>query len=120
MAFPSRIMGAGNSPLSAESICGTGAVGLVALGSTAADALQLNVSNNTITTSAASTGVKLPPTESGARMTIRNDSGQTITIYPFNTSSTINAAATSVTLATAKTMLLVGMSATTWATLTGA
>jgi hypothetical protein len=53
-------------------------------------------------------------------MTIRNDSGQTITIYPFNTSSTINAAATSVTLATAKTMLLVGMSATTWATLTGA
>ena len=120
MAFPSRIMGAGNSPLSAESICGTGAVGLVALGSTAADALQLNVSNNTITTSAASTGVKLPPTESGARMIIRNDSGQTITIYPFNTSSTINAGATSVTLATAKTMLLVGMSATTWATLTGA
>jgi hypothetical protein len=120
MAFPSRIMGAGNSPLSAESICGTGAVGLVATGTTAADALQLNVSNNTITTSAASTGVKLPPTESGARMIIRNDSGQTITIYPFNTSSTINAAATSVTLATAKTMLLVGMSATTWATLTGA
>ena len=67
MAFPSRIMGAGNSPLSAQVICGDGAVGLVALGSTSADALQLNVSNNTITTSAASTGVKLPPTESGAR-----------------------------------------------------
>jgi len=120
MAFPSRIMGAGNSPLTAETICGTGAVGLVATGTTAADALQLNVSNNTITTSAASTGVKLPPTESGARMIIRNDSGQTITVYPFNTSTTMNAGATSVTLATAKTMLLVGMSATTWATLTGA
>jgi len=113
-------MGAGNSPLTAETICGTGAVGLVATGTTAADALQLSVSNNTITTSAASTGVKLPPTESGARMIIRNDSGQTITVYPFNTSTTMNAGATSVTLATAKTMLLVGMSATTWATLTGA
>ena len=120
MAFPSRIQGAGNSPLSASTICGDGAVGLVALGSTAADALQLSAVNNTLTSSAASTGVKLPPTESGARMIIRNDSGQTITIYPFNTSSTINAGATSVTLATAKTMLLVGMSATTWATLTGA
>jgi hypothetical protein len=120
MAFPSRIMGAGNSPLSAQTMCGDGAVGLVALGSTAADALQLNVSNNTITTSASGTGVKLPPTESGARMIIRNDSGQTITVYPFNTSTTMNAAAVSVTLATAKTMLLVGTSATTWVTLTGA
>ena len=45
MAFPSRIMGAGNSSLSAQVICGEGAVGLVATGTTAADALQLNVSN---------------------------------------------------------------------------
>ena len=120
MAFPSRIQGAGNSPLSASTICGDGATGLVATGSTASDALQISAVNNTITTSAASTGVKLPPTEVGAQVIIRNDSGQTITIYPYNTSSTINAAATSVTLATAKTMLLIGMSATTWATLTGA
>jgi hypothetical protein len=120
MAFPSRIMGAGNSPLSAESICGTGAVGLVALGSTAADALQLNVSNNTITTSAASTGVKLPPTEVGAQVIVRNDSGQTVTIYPYDTNSTINAAATSVTVATAKTILLAATSATTWVSITGA
>lgn len=120
MAFPSRIMGAGNSPLSAESICGNGAVGLVALGTTAATALQLSAVNNTLTTSAASTGVKLPPTEVGAQVIIRNDSGQTITVYPYDTSSTINAAAASVTVATTKTILLAATSATTWVSITGA
>ena len=120
MAFPSRIMGAGNSSLSAQVICGEGAVGLVATGTTAADALQLNVSNNTITTSAASTGVKLPPTEVGAQVIVRNDSGQTVTIYPYDTNSTINAGATSVTVATAKTILLAATSATTWVSITGA
>jgi hypothetical protein len=120
MAFPSRIMGAGNSSLTAQVICGDGAVGLVATGSTAADALQLSLSNNTITTSAASTGVKLPPTETGAEMIIFNNSGQTITVYPYNTSSTMNNAAASVTLATGKTMLVKATSATTWVTLTGA
>jgi hypothetical protein len=120
MAFPSRIMGAGNSPLTAEVICGNGAVGLVATGSTAADALQLNVSNNTITTSAASTGVKLPQTETGAEMIIFNNSGQTITVYPYSTASTMNNGAASVTLANSKTMLVKATSATTWVTLTGA
>lgn len=120
MAFPSRIMGAGNSSLTAQVICGEGAVGLVATGTTAADALQLNVSNNTITTSAASTGVKLPPTEVGAQVIIRNDSGQTVTVYPYDTNSTINAAAASVSVATAKTILLAATSATTWVSITGA
>ena len=120
MAFPSRIMGAGNSPLSAESICGNGAVGLVALGTTAATALQLSAVNNTLTTSAASTGVKLPPTEMGAQVIIRNDSGQTIVVYPYNTSSTINAGAASVSVTTAKTILLAATSATTWVSITGA
>jgi hypothetical protein len=120
MAFPSRIMGAGNSPLTAEVICGNGAVGLVATGSTAADALQLNVSNNTITTSAASTGVKLPQTETGAEMIIFNNSGQTITVYPYSTASTMNNGAASVSLANGKTMLVKATSATTWVTLTGA
>jgi len=120
MAFPSRIMGSGNSPLTAESICGNGAVGLVALGSTAATALQLSAVNNTITTSAASTGVKLPPTEVGAQVIICNNSGQTITVYPYDTNSTINAAAASVTVANTKTILLAATSATTWVSITGA
>ena len=115
MAIPSRVLAAGNSPLSTLNICGDGATGLVATGTTATDALQLSAVWNTITTSSASTGVKLPPTEVGAMVGIRNDSGQTITIYPFSTASTINAAAASVTIATAKTMILFATSATTWA-----
>lgn len=119
MAIPSRILSAGNSPLATVSIAGDGATGLVAVGSTAADALQLSAVWNTITTSSASTGVKLPPTEAGAMVGIRNDSGQTVTVYPA-TSSTINAGASSVSLATAKTMILFATSATTWASVTTA
>lgn len=119
MAIPSRILASGNSPLATVSIAGDGAVGLVAVGTTAATALQLSAVYNTITTSSASTGVKLPPTEDGAMVGIRNDSGQTVTVYPA-TSSTINAGASSVTLATAKTMILFATSATTWASITGA
>ena len=120
MAFPSRILGAGNSPLSSSTICGDGATGLVALGTTAATALQLSAVFNAITTSAASTGVKLPPTEVGAMVGIRNDSGQTVAVYPYDTSSTINAAAASVSLANAKSMILFATSATTWASITTA
>jgi hypothetical protein len=119
MAIPSRVLGAGNSPLSALSICGDGATGLVATGSTATDALQLSAVFNAITTSAASTGVKLPPTEVGAMVGIRNDSGQTIKVYP-PSGSTINAAASSVNLATATSMLVFATSATTWASVTSA
>ena len=114
MAIPSRVLASGNSPLSNTSICGDGATGLVAVGSTIADALQLSAVWNTITTSSASTGVKLPPTEVGAMVGIRNDSGQTIAIYPA-TGSTVNAAVSSVNIATAKTMILFATSATTWA-----
>ena len=120
MAFPSRILGAGNSPLSSSTICGDGATGLVALGTTAATALQLSAVFNAITTSAASTGVKLPPTEVGAMVGIRNDSGQTVAVYPYDTGSTINAAASSLNVATAKTVLLFATSATTWASVTTA
>ena len=119
MAIPSRVLGAGNSPLATISICGDGAVGLVATGSTIADALQLSAVFNTITTSSASTGVILPPTEAGALIGLRNDSGQTITVYP-KAGSTINAGASTLSVATAKTVLLFATSATTWASILGA
>tara|TARA_R110000868_G_scaffold47197_2_gene155118 strand:- start:190 stop:549 length:360 start_codon:yes stop_codon:yes gene_type:complete len=114
MAIPSRVLGSGNAALSTISICGDGATGLVAVGTTIADALQLSAVWNTITTSSASTGVILPTTEAGAMVGIRNDSGQTITIYP-KSGSTINAGASTLSLATAKTVLLFAPSATTWA-----
>jgi len=119
MAIPSRVLASGNSPLASISINGDGAVALVATGSTAADALQLSAVWNTFTTGSAG-GAKLQPTEAGAVVGIRNDSGNTITVYPWNTSSTINAGATSLTIATAKTVLLFAPSATTWASITTA
>jgi len=114
MAIPSRVLASGNSGLATTSICGDGATGLVALGSTIADALQLSAVWNTITTSSASTGVILPPTEVGAMVGIRNDSGQTVIVYP-KAGSTINAAAANLSVATAKTVILFATSATTWA-----
>jgi hypothetical protein len=116
MPIPSRVLAAGNSPLSTVSISGDGATGLVATGTTIADALQLSAVWNTITTSSASTGVILPPTEAGAVVGIRNDSGQTITVYPKD-GSTINAGASTLSVATAKTVLLFAPSSTTWASI---
>ena len=114
MAIPSRVLASGNSPLSTTSICGDGATALVAVGSTIADALQLSAVWNTITTSSSGTGVILPPTEVGAMIGIRNDSGQTVTVYP-KAGSTINAGASTLSFATAKTVILFATSATTWA-----
>lgn len=119
MPIPSRVLASGNSPLSTISICGDGATALVAVGSTIADALQLSAVWNTLTTSASGTGVILPPTEVGAVVGLRNDSGQTITVYP-KSGSTINAAASTLSVATAKTVLLFATSATTWASVTTA
>ena len=120
MSIPSRVLGAGNSPMSTQAICGTGAVGLVALGTTIADALLLSADYNTLTTSSASTGVRLLPTEAGATVVIRNDSGVTVTVYPYSVASTINASATSLALATAKTAVFYATSATTWVSITTA
>jgi len=119
MPIPSRVLASGNSPLSTQSICGDGATALVATGTTITDALQLSAVWNTLTPSSASTGVILPPTEVGAMIGLRNDSGQTITVYP-KASSTINAGASSLSVSTAKTVILFATSATTWASVTTA
>jgi len=106
-------MAMGNSAGSTSAICGGGTSGLTALGSTAADALQLSTSMNRISGGAGSSGVKLPPTEMGMECWIRNDSGQTILVYPYSVASTINAAAASFSVATAKTAVFKADSGTT-------
>ena len=119
MAIPSRVLASGNSPLSTTSICGDGATALVATGSTAADALQLSACYNSIITAAASTGVKLPPTEAGAMVAIYNGGASTVTVYPA-TGSTINAAASSLAVTATTRVLLIATSATTWISIAGA
>jgi hypothetical protein len=117
----SHILASGTSPQLAQVIAGSGTTGLVAVGTTQADALQLSASQNVLTTSSASTGVKLPATEMGSEIWIRNDSGQTIAIYPFETSgTTINAGASSVNVATATTIVLKAVTASKWISITSA
>ena len=117
MAIPSRVLASGNSGLATISICGDGATGLVAVGSAQATALQLSAVFNTIATSAASTGVKLPPCEAGAMVYIYNLAGQDLRIYS-NGTETLNAAvagATGVLVGNTKTAICFATSATTWA-----
>ena len=117
MPIPSRVMAAGNSGLAAQTICGDGATALVAVGTNQATALQLSAVFNAITTSSASTGVKLPPCEAGALVLIYNLSGQTQQIYSNGTETINNAVAgsTGVALGNTKTAICFGTSATTWA-----
>jgi hypothetical protein len=119
MAIPSRVLASGNSGLATISICGDGATGLVAVGSTQATALQLSAVFNAIATSAASTGVKLPPCEAGAVVYIYNLAGQDLKIYTNETTGvTMNAAvagSTGVVAGNTKTAMCFATSATTWA-----
>lgn len=63
-------------------IQGSVATGLVATGSTVTDALVLGSANNFVTTSAASTGVRLPPGGAGDVVFIMNRAGQALVVYP--------------------------------------
>lgn len=118
MALPSRVLASGNAPLATVSICGDGADALTATGTTATDALQLSAVFNTVATAAASTGVKLPPTEAGALMVVANDGANTLTVYPA-TGSTIDGGA-SVSIATTKRRVFIGVTATKWVSVLGA
>lgn len=109
-----HIMGTGVPPRTASAIAGGGATGLVATGSTAADALQLTDTWVAITTSTGSPGVILPKMSAGYGG-IYNNSGVTVTVYP-GTGNTLNAAATSFSLTNGKSCIYFKTSATTWAT----
>jgi len=119
MAIPSRILASGNSPLATISIAGDGATALTATGTTQATALQLSAVMNAMGTTAASTGVKLPPCEAGAVVYIYNGGANTLQVYSNETTGvTMNAAvagSTGVALGTLKTAICLGTSATTWA-----
>lgn len=119
MPIPSRVQAAGNSGLATTQICGDGATGLVATGTTAADALQLSAVWNAVGTTAASTGVKLPPTEVGAMVCVYNGGASTLTVYP-PTGSTINAGASSLSVTATTRVLFIATSATTWISIAGA
>lgn len=115
MAIPSRVLGSGVNSLSTIAICGDGNVSVTAAGTSAGDATQLTYVYNNVTSG---TGVKLPQTEMGETITIVNSGSDVLTVYPYDTNSTINGAASS-ELLPGGSVILSATSNTTWVTLQG-
>lgn len=113
MAIPSRVLGSGSSQLSTVSICGDGSTGLVSTGSTQSDALQLVKVYNNVITVASGTGVKLPPTEEGETIWVTNSDALALTVYPYESTSTI-AGASSVSIPINCTGIFDAVTSTTW------
>jgi|GEM_PF-942412 len=93
MAIPSRVLGSGVNSLSTVSICGDGNAAVTAAGTSAGDATAITFVYNNVTTTAAGAGVKLPPTEMGETIIIKNGGANALTVYPYSADSTINNAA---------------------------
>jgi hypothetical protein len=90
MAIPSRVLGSGVNGLSTVSICGDGNASVSAAGTSAGDATTLTYVYNNVTTVSAGAGVKLPPTEMGETIIVKNTSANPLTVYPYDTGSSIN------------------------------
>jgi hypothetical protein len=90
MSIPSRLLGSGLSPLAATNICGDVATALTATGTTNADALALSATINQVSTTAASTGVRLMSPESGSGVVVINSGANALLVYP-STGAQINA-----------------------------
>lgn len=96
MALPSRVLNSGVTSLSTVAICGEGTVDITAAGATIVDAAPLTSIYNRVTTTAAGTGVRLPPTEMGATIWVTNLGANPLTVYPADTNSTIVGSASNV------------------------
>jgi hypothetical protein len=118
MAFPSRVQGSGQSGGATDAICGDVLATVTAAGTTANDATAVSAVVTRVSTAAASSGVRLPPAETGAMMFVRNDGANTLTVYPAS-GGTINGAASD-SIVAAKANLYFGLSNTAWVALDGA
>lgn len=118
MAIPSRVLGSGVNSLTTVCICGDGNTSVTANGTSAGDATQLTYVYNDITSAGSGTGVKLPQTEMGETIQVVNSGANALTIYPYDTNSTINGAA-SLELLAGGSALLSATSNTTWVSLEG-
>ena len=90
MAIPSRVLGSGVNSLSTVSICGDGVASVTAAGTSAGNATTLTYVYNNVTTVAAGAGVKLPPTEMGETIIVKNSGANPLTVYAYDANSTIN------------------------------
>jgi hypothetical protein len=84
------VLGAGVNSLAAISICGDGVSATTAAGTSAGDATQITYVYTNVNSAAVGTGVKLPQTEAGATVIVKNSTANPITVYPYDSNSTIN------------------------------
>lgn len=90
MAIPSRVLGAGVNSLATVSICGDGVSTATAVGTSAGNATQITYVYTNVSSAAVGTGVKLPQTEAGATVIVKNSTANPITVYPYDANSSIN------------------------------
>jgi len=117
MALPSRVLGAGVNSLATISICGDGASGITAAGTSVGDATNLVAIFNAIGTVAPSSGVKLMKCEMGAVVFITNSGAHTLTVYPFDSDAINNT--TSASIAQNHSSIFFAVSNTDWYSING-
>jgi hypothetical protein len=92
VAIPSRVLGSGVNSLSTVSICGDGTSAVTAAGTSAGNATALTHVYNNVTTVGSGAGVKLPQTEMGETIIVKNGGANALAVYPYDANSTINSA----------------------------
>ena len=118
MAIPSRVLGSGVSQLSTVSICGDGNASVVAAGTSAGNATVITYVYNNVTTVAAGAGVRLPPTEMGETIIVRNGGANPLLVYPYDSGSSINSAGSGL-INTGCSAMFYAVSNTVWEELQG-
>lgn len=116
MPIATRLLGVGLPAATAQNIVGDVDNAATAAGTSSTDAYQMYAAVTNFTTVAASSGGKVPPMNPGDSIMVYNAGANTLTIYP-ETGCTFNNAASSVSLAANKGILIFKKSATTSASI---
>jgi hypothetical protein len=117
MTYPSKLIGAKLPPLTAQMICGDVLDNVTATGADQAGARLCTADHIIVTTTAASTGIRLPAAESGAELTVKNLGANALLVYP-STGGAINALAANAgfTVAAGGQARLLGRNGLNWVT----
>jgi len=118
MTIPSRVLASGVNSMSTVAICGDGGFGLSATGTTQSDAYQINRVHNDVSTCAVGAGVKLPITEEGEVIYIANSSGNSLKVYPYESTTVIDGGSY-LTVNPGYSALLFAVTRTAWRALLG-
>ena len=111
MPRQSKMQSAGTPAPQASAIVGEVQAALVLAGSTAADAAL--ITGECVLITSGTGGAALPPSTKGDQYLIKNESGNTCTLYPSATAGTVTInATTSLSVATAKSVYVFFSSAT--------